>query len=381
MFQRSGRQRSRGARTSSLAPTSRVLDPFEDLETVGPVGASGALDDTWTVDESFPEVPQLLTASESWRVIGKGRFFILEAAHLLEARAIVRELECAHAEHRVRDCRQLFLVDSKCDCLAFERSRAQSYIPPACTHPSIRSPPYFVLNVQAYFRWIPSEWNPADAPSREATSHALRPPDAAEGMTKAAGSRHRALTRPAPKPAVIQVGRQRTLSRLQALRTTSSSTRTLSCVAHGRGHVTTKGSTAAEWARRFRAARKDSTARTDLFRDASDINFAAVVHESDDSDDNVEAMQVPARSTVSTRTRILERARKRQQRSSTPAAAGELTELERNAVGPRPRPNTGFTRKPFGLGPGSARRSTRGTTWWMRRSRSTSTPCFSEASE
>ena len=98
--------------------------------------------------------------------------------------------------------------------------------------------------------------------------------------------------------------------------------------------MTTKGSTTAEWARRLRAARNDSTARADLFRDTSDINFAAVVHESDDSDDNVEAMQIPARSTESTRTRILERARRRQQRSSTPATVGELTELERNAVGP-----------------------------------------------
>ena len=180
------RERSRfkknscGARTSSLAPASRVLDPFEDLETVGPVGASGALDDTWTVDESFPEVPQLLTASENWRVIGKGRFFIPEAAHLLEARAIVRGLECAHAEHGVRDCRHLFLVGSMYDRLAFERSRAQSY--PLLAHIRRFAAVCFVLNVQAYFRWIPSEWNPADAPSREATSHPLRPPATAEGL-------------------------------------------------------------------------------------------------------------------------------------------------------------------------------------------------------
>ena len=55
-------------------------------------------------------------------------------------------------------------MDNMCDVLALSRSRAQNYklLLMVRRHAACN----LVLRSRIVLRWIPSEWNPADAPSR-----------------------------------------------------------------------------------------------------------------------------------------------------------------------------------------------------------------------
>ena len=85
--------------------------------------------------------------------------------HILESRALIHACLTASSLSICRDRHVLFLVDSMVVCLSFGRSRARFYdllvlirrFKALCV----------VAGVMPHCRWVASEMNPADGPSRE----------------------------------------------------------------------------------------------------------------------------------------------------------------------------------------------------------------------
>ncbi|CAK0892102.1 unnamed protein product, partial [Prorocentrum cordatum] len=160
-----------------------------DLPWCGPVVATDASLEGWghcrcalTADAvasvaRVPEVPfgegGLFSARDYFaegdlisprRVTGKGKWKVGERIPELEARALVLGLESQIAEG-IANSRDLFLVDNAAIVLSFARGRCNIYV----VLQQIRRFRALCLihNIRPYFRWIMSEFNPADAPSRD----------------------------------------------------------------------------------------------------------------------------------------------------------------------------------------------------------------------
>ena len=105
----------------------------------------------WRLDKGFKEVPGYLLGHPAG---------ILE----LEARALVKSLRKIANSNFGHDIRQLLLTDNMSACLAFDRSRARSYR----LLQQVRKFSSYCLsrNIYCSVRWVPSELNRSDEPSR-----------------------------------------------------------------------------------------------------------------------------------------------------------------------------------------------------------------------
>ena len=128
---------------------------------------SGSLRDSgWRLDDKFPEVPSPLLASHRWSTKLMGTWHHAEGIFELESLALLKSLVRIAKGRFGRDTRQLLLVDNMAVALAFSRARSRN----TRVLRIIRKFNAWCLgrNIAASIRWIPSELNSADAPSRYA---------------------------------------------------------------------------------------------------------------------------------------------------------------------------------------------------------------------
>ena len=130
---------------------SPTADPDSDL-------------DEWEVDHTFPEVDPAALLRVDWRVVCHGAYEHSEPIHILEARAQHSGLLEAHVQSNWYGMRTLTLMDNMSDVLALERARAQNYGLLLQLRRSAAMS--MVFHIRQSFRWLPSEHNPSDAPSR-----------------------------------------------------------------------------------------------------------------------------------------------------------------------------------------------------------------------
>ena len=134
------------------------------------IGPSGSLDHRdaneagWDVDQNFPEVPHEWLREERWDVKLKGLWKHSEKIFELETLALLKSFSRLAKSRYGRDSRQLLLVDNMAVALAFSRSRSKN----RRVLQIIRKFSAWALgrNVACAVRWIPSELNAADKPSR-----------------------------------------------------------------------------------------------------------------------------------------------------------------------------------------------------------------------
>ena len=133
----------------------------------------------WVMDPNFREVPRAVVQRHSWRVEGLGRWTRDEAISILEGRALVRAVQVAAEGYSLRNCRLLFLGDNLGVVLGAERSRAHSFALLSC----YRRVAAFSLacNLLVRHRWLFSEMNSADEPSRAFSETGSRQSDVAVG--------------------------------------------------------------------------------------------------------------------------------------------------------------------------------------------------------
>ena len=132
----------------------------------------GALDDEdylhqsgWSLNQEFPEVPKDFFHPHIWSTARQGAWKRREHIVHLEARALVKSFEFIVSDIHTCNARQLFLVDSMSAALAFDRCRSKNFKMLRC----IRRFCSLALarNISFAVRWVPSELNPADKPSRD----------------------------------------------------------------------------------------------------------------------------------------------------------------------------------------------------------------------
>ena len=157
------------ARESALTSAGFVKDDLTGK------WAEGMLDDEeylhlsgWDLEPNFPEVSRDHLHEDSWSVVRQGPWRKHEHIVHLEARALVKSFEFVVQDQQICNSRQLFLVDSMSAALAFDRCRSKN-------HRMLRQIRKFcslglARNISFSVRWVPSELNPADAPSRDRSS-------------------------------------------------------------------------------------------------------------------------------------------------------------------------------------------------------------------
>lgn len=148
-------------------PRERALnwDPFGDFRTVR--GSLDSFDDMeqYVENEVFPEFPHHILDADAWATVGMGKWhFSKEHITLKEARSLLIAVRRLSRAKRHRNKRHLILLDNMALCFAVGKGRSSRFdmlrvlqqigaISLACC-----------LTLRP--RWIPSEWNIADGPSR-----------------------------------------------------------------------------------------------------------------------------------------------------------------------------------------------------------------------
>ena len=153
------------ARDSALSAAGFVRDEVTGKWSSGEIGDEEYLEASgWRLDSSFPEVPASDLKQSAWAVARQDRWKKAEHIIHLEARALVKSMETAVHDLGCFNARQLLLVDSMSVALAFDRCRSRNYR----LLRQIRKFASFSLgcNIGFTVRWVPSEINPADEPSR-----------------------------------------------------------------------------------------------------------------------------------------------------------------------------------------------------------------------
>ena len=159
-----------GARATALIQSD--LDDDEEADCARLVEAG------WEIDLDFPEVPRQLLRKDCWDVKLHGRWQHPDGILVLEAHALLKSLSRIAHTRRGQNVRQLFLVDNMAVALAFDRGRSRNFS-------MLRIIRKFgalclVRNISPSVRWIPSEYNAADAPSRIAEGATLGPTSRAQ---------------------------------------------------------------------------------------------------------------------------------------------------------------------------------------------------------
>ena len=158
-FKRTG---PHSARESALTSAGFMWDSEAQCWTVN--DSSPDLEADWDISEGFKEIPAQLLRRELWKPVRWGRWEIDEDISVLEARALLKGLKRALCLPDSRSKRHLFLIDNMGVTLAFSRSRSSHFR----ILRQIRQASAYLLatNSSASFRWLPSELNSSDEPSR-----------------------------------------------------------------------------------------------------------------------------------------------------------------------------------------------------------------------
>ena len=132
---------------------SHTLEDQEYLEASG-----------WAINHQFEEVPASMLHKELWQPKLWGKWEYPENIVVLEGRALVKSLKRIALTTFGHSMRQLLLVDNLSVALAFDRCRSRDYkllkqIRRFCGYLLAR-------NISASIRWVPSELNNSDEPSR-----------------------------------------------------------------------------------------------------------------------------------------------------------------------------------------------------------------------
>ncbi|CAK0842121.1 unnamed protein product [Prorocentrum cordatum] len=145
------------------APRRRALDDFPGITDPATVLANNVIDG-WAEVAGFPEAPRHVLHKEGWRVIYKGPYRYVEHIGLKEVRAMIWALRRLAKDPSQHHHRHLFLLDNFGVCCCSDRGRPPSY----CMLQLNRRLAALSLaaNISPHFRWIPSEWQPADKASR-----------------------------------------------------------------------------------------------------------------------------------------------------------------------------------------------------------------------
>ena len=143
---------------SAIYPHYFGIEDAELPEGVEPIPSH--LD--WRMHEGFPEVGDV--SSWGWRVTGSGKFHFAESIGVKEARAVVYDLESQLRDPKQHRFKHLRLIDNFGDSLCLARGRASDYaLLQLCRRYGAL---LLATGAVVSLRWVPSENNPADAPSR-----------------------------------------------------------------------------------------------------------------------------------------------------------------------------------------------------------------------
>lgn len=148
---------SKKARDTVLA-----LDPFKDLETALPWDA---VYDPFQLNHEFQNVPREIALSADWKVMFSSRMYLKEAITVLEGRATLPSIRHKSRSIRHFGCKHLHLGDNLGMVLAFDRGRAKAIPLLFCCRRALAYS--LACGTQFVHRWIPSEFNAADSPSRQ----------------------------------------------------------------------------------------------------------------------------------------------------------------------------------------------------------------------
>eukprot|EP00971_Amphidinium_carterae_P350985 6491839-Amphidinium_carterae.2 len=149
---------SRTVDAATVASCGRIMEKWRDHEGIS--ARDNALHDLGL----FPEVPKSVL-EDSWKVESSARWHRQEHISTLEGRAICHGLRTLLRTGRDLNHRVLFLSDSRVAQSALTKGRSSA--PGLCRV----SRQFFCLcaagGLDVRIRWVPSESNPADRPSRE----------------------------------------------------------------------------------------------------------------------------------------------------------------------------------------------------------------------
>ncbi|CAE7664021.1 unnamed protein product, partial [Symbiodinium necroappetens] len=155
-----------GARASALVDTALEDADDDDLSCANLIKAG------WEVDASFPEIPSRILRKDLWEVKLHGHWLYPDGILILEAQALLKSLTRIANTFWGQNIRQLLFVDNMAIALAFDRSHSRNFK----VLRIIRKFAALCLsrNITCSVRWIPSEYNAADEPSRNAAPQNAR---------------------------------------------------------------------------------------------------------------------------------------------------------------------------------------------------------------
>ena len=168
------RWRFRRLEPSEWAPRRRAFDPppdpildpstvvLEDDPFLGTEPTPSELQ--WAPRAGFPEVPPDILKFEDWQTLKAGRFKFKESIGAKEGRALLRYVNRKSADPSQHHRNHLVLIDNFGVALSFSRFRSGSfgYLQLIRRLAALS----IATDVKWHLRWIPSERNPADRPSR-----------------------------------------------------------------------------------------------------------------------------------------------------------------------------------------------------------------------
>ena len=138
-------------------------DPFSDISTVSKISAGSAWDD-FQINDEFVEIPRSLLQSSEWETLFSSRMQMPEHITLLEGRGVVQTLRHKTRAQNSFHKRHLHLGDNLGMTLCLDRGRAKNkQLLFQCRRVAAFN---IAADIEVHHRWIPSELNPADAPSR-----------------------------------------------------------------------------------------------------------------------------------------------------------------------------------------------------------------------
>lgn len=161
------RWRFKRLRPEEWAPRRRALqrDPVCDPITVTGLGHDGDYDDDLVkLNEDFPEVDCQLLRPSLWKTVLMGKWRSHEHITLKEGRALIICLRRLSRSSHSRNKKHVILVDNFSLALAVSKGRAKNFRLLRITQQVAALSLAAGLGLR--LRWLPSELNPADGPSR-----------------------------------------------------------------------------------------------------------------------------------------------------------------------------------------------------------------------
>ena len=149
-----------------VAPRERALDStrvFDDPRTVLPDVDGEVFGDVEMV-ENFPEVPREILETSCWNLLWNTPMHFKEPVHLIEARSVLGAVKHMARDFSKHGKRILILNDNMGVVLAVQKGRCTSY---ALLRIVRRMSAHLLAaGIRCSIRWVPSEYNVADLPSR-----------------------------------------------------------------------------------------------------------------------------------------------------------------------------------------------------------------------